>query len=111
HRAVLGSVAVRDADPAAPPCRPPWLAGPGAARRPRRDADPPGSPLRRAVRRAVPLLDGLARGADRAGRRRRRDGRVAAPRPRLSAACRLRDGPEVHGWVRAARRPPARPAP
>ena len=63
-------------------------------------------PLRRALPRAVPVLDGLAPGAER--RRPRRA--LAAPRPLLSAAPQLVHA-QVHGRLRAARRGPARPEP
>ena len=69
------------------------------------DALRPHAPLRPAVRRVVPLFDGLPPEADR----RRRPRRMADARPLLSAAAALGDGEEVHGRLRDAGLPPARP--
>ena len=103
--AVLGRLAVRDA---AHPARP----APRASRTsttPARDGLAAAlqdlhPALRRAVRPAVPVLDGLAPGAVR----RRVDRAVAGPRALLSAAA-ARERAQVHGRLRAARRAAARP--
>ena len=80
--------------------------GTRGTRHPGRHADRPAAPLRRALPRALPLLDGLAPGAQR--RRPRRA--LAAPRALLSTAPQLVDA-QVHGRLRAAGRGPARPEP
>ena len=63
--------------------------------------------LRPAVRYAVSLFDGLPPEAGRRGRARR----VADARSFLPAASALGDDQEVHGRLRDARLPPARPHP
>src|SRR5439155_23185430 len=65
--------------------------------------------LRQPVRRAVPVLDGLAPGAVRHPRRRVAARRLAAPCARLSAAPPLRERAQVHRRLRAPRRTAARP--
>ena len=111
HRAVLGGLAVRDADPAARPRRPLGGAGAGRPRRPRRDVDPPRPALRRAVRacRSPTRWAGTARRP--AGRDRRRHRRVAAPR---ATSTRRSSDPRrsASSWSATSCSPaPARPAP
>ena len=69
RRAVLGGLAVRDAGHPEAARGPPDRAGRCRARRSGRRAPRADRPLRRAVQAAVPVLDGLAPGAVRRGRR------------------------------------------
>ena len=74
-----------------------------AGRHPQAAADA----LRQPVRDVVPLLDGLARRADRTSGRRHAP--LAVARALLPAAAALGDGEEVHGRLRDAGRGAARP--
>src|SRR6185437_795046 len=94
--AVLGRLAVRDAADPDDPRRPAGGPRRRGARRARGRTPGPDPSLRRAVRPAVPVFDGMAPGAVRRAVSRG----VAGPRALLSAVA-ARQRPQVHGRLRA----------
>src|SRR5207245_6858474 len=97
--AVLGRVALRDDGPSAPEGRGPAEPLLRGTRRAGRRARASERALRQSLPHILPLLDGLARAADR----RRRASLLAAPRFLPSSAAPLGHGAEIRRRLRADR--------